>query len=189
MTTKTLKNSLPYMPIYVVLLLFLGCAPYPANQNPPAYKVMKPGQLIKLNESLTIPPDKAAVFIQFGKVIQPNTVDQWSPNCRIVVQGLSEDVRVIQPDEFAITRINYESILAAIEPIMVASRFMTGSAEEGGAIAEEYITSLFLKSDKQSFVKQLICKHWEDPHDGHHLTVKQIQQTLGKIIEIKESQE
>ena len=176
------------MLLFFAILSLPACTLYPVNLEPPAYQVIKPGQVLQLNENLTIPPDKAAVFIQSGNIVaSSNIIDQWSPNCRVVVQGLEENERTIQPDDFTVIRVNYERTYALTEPVMYASRFDGVNMSSSGAlpIAEEYIIYLFLKSDKQPFVKQLICKHWENPHDGNHLTVKQIRQALGTIIELK----
>jgi hypothetical protein len=49
----------------------------------------------------------------------------------------------------------------------------------------EYVTELYIHSDKQPDIRRLACSHWNDPIDDQHLTVEQIQMTLGKIAIIK----
>ena len=187
MPGKIISSTFQHLLLSVIVVLSSACANYPTNHEPPAYKIIKPGQILQLTQSLAIPPEKAAVFFQFGKVISPKLVDQWAPSCRLVVQNLSENERIIQPDEFAIIRIDYETYLASTKPIWLASRGFGAISDSGATpIAEVYATQFLLKSDKQPLVKRLICKHWEDPYNGNHLTIQQIRQTLGSIIEIKE---
>lgn len=172
--------------ISAVFIWISACAHYPANQEPPAYKFVQVGQSLHLHENLTILPDKAAVFIQYGKVVPASLIDQWAPSCRVVVQGITDSERVIQPDVFTIIEIRYESYLAFMNPIMIASRKFGSSMDGNGPIAEVYAISFYINSAKQPFVKQLTCKYWEDPHDGSHLTLKQIRLALGTIIEYRE---
>ena len=178
------QNTLKILIISILILGCFACANQPVNQEPPAYQVIKSGQVLQLNENLLIPPESATVYLQNGAITQGNKIDQWSPNCRIVVERITENERTIQPDEFVVTGIRYERTYAANKPVMYASLFDT--AESGLPIAEEFVIYLALKSDKQPFVKTLVCKHWEDPHNGYHLTMQQIKQALGNLFIFKE---
>ncbi|NNG14194.1 MAG: hypothetical protein HKM22_03455 [Gammaproteobacteria bacterium] len=55
----------------------------------------------------------------------------------------------------------------------------------GGAPNENYMTVLYLHSDRQPDVFRMTCQHWEAPSDAQHLTIKQIRQALGDLFTLK----
>jgi len=195
-----------------VLLLLNACSISPLNLPPPAYKLIHPSQQFILTQPIIIPADKAAVFFQNGRIIDPKLVNYRVPNCRLVVNGLSEQERIIQPDTFILRKLHYDRSFVLNENAMIASHSFSrhkgfqlvttqlnsdqpvadhtmftqfGMFDGGAPIAEEYSISFYFQPKPDSIVSHLICGHWEDPHDGNHLSLQQIQMALGSIIEIK----
>ena len=185
------KQVIMLVPV-VALALLAACSVSPPNIPTPAYKQVHPAQQFTLTQPVTIPPDKAAVYLQNGRVVDFKLVNLRVPNCRLVVNGLSEQERIVQPDSFTLIRLHYDSTFVMNGNIKVATLLLTpsmltqvGMSNDIAPIAEEYTTSFYFKPKPDSIVSHLICAHWEDPHDGHHLSLQQIRQALGSIIEIK----
>jgi len=177
--------------IVVALTLVTACAISPLNLPPPAYKLIRPAQQFTLTQAITIPSDKAAVYFQDGRILDFKLVNLRVPNCRLVVNGLSERERIVQPDTFTLMRLNYERTFVMNDNVKLATLSLgqsmltrVGMSNDAAPIAEEYTTSFYFNPKPGSIVSHLICGHWEDPHDGRHLSLQQIRQALGSIIEI-----
>ena len=165
-----------------------GCT-IASTTNPPAHRVLTPGMKFQLNQALEILPEKAAVYIQHGKIISDKQIEVYQPNCRFVVHGLDKKSRNIQPDIFSISKISFGTELVMKNPAYLASsslHFSLTTGDDGGATAEIYTTYFYLQSENQPLVSHISCSHWEDATDGSYLTVDQISATLGNIIELKQ---
>jgi len=86
------------------------------------------------------------------------------------------------PDEFRIIRYFLDRNFVSSGKVMVASIGMMFSGA-ASATAEVYTIEMLLHSDKQPDVLRLSCEHWEDPIDGEYLTLDQIKQAVGQVIE------
>ena len=143
--------------------------------SPPA------GSQLRLTRPLTIPGNDAGVFIQYGKPQYSNwQLDQYYPHCDFELRTRSNHERVVEPDTFTVTRTVRETENVSLAPAVVAS-----SDTGNGAPHENYMTILYLHSDKQPDVFRMTCQHWEDPGDGRHLTIRQIRQTLGDLFTLE----
>ena len=152
-----------------------------------SHKGLLHGKLV-LNETITIPPHKASIYIQNGQVFTSagyTTVDQYYANCKFELREIETKPREITPDSFTIKRVIFEENLSA-QPaslryaLNLSSRMHISS---GGLSYVDYATVMMLHSDKQPHVFRLSCQHWEDPNlAADHLSIEQIQQTLGKLF-------
>jgi len=141
------------------------------------------GWSLILNEPLTIPGNSATVFMQNGQVIAEQQKDQYYANCRLEVNYPEEQSRTVQTDTFTIYRIERDQEDVLWQPRRYASN---GIILASGATADKYITVLYLRSPRQTDVTRLTCEHWEDPTIfPQHLTLQQINNTLGKIFTLK----
>lgn len=176
-----------YAALCLSITFFLGCAGTPYIPGPMAYQVVKPGSKLKLNQALTIQPDKAGVRIQFGKVVdRDSAINSWRANCRFEVYKPLPTEQIIQPEEFTITRVSTYELLVAAEQIKLAALSISvGMNDGGGPNAEEMTTTFHLQSQTQSEVKQLYCQHYEKVDDSRHLMLEEIQQTAGDIFEFQ----
>ena len=175
---------------YVTLCLLsgflFGCAGTPYIPGPMAYQVVKPGSKLKLNQPLTIQPDKAGVRIQFGEVVKRDSaINSWRANCRFEMYKPLPTAQIIQPEEFTITRVSTYELLVAAEHIKLAALSLSVGMADGGPNAEEMTTTFHLQSQTQPEVKQLYCQHYEKVDDSRHLMLEEIQQTVGDIFEFQ----
>lgn len=184
-----------------VLSILTACAsgPYPVTSP---YYWIPTGSRIELSQPLTIPPNTARVYLQYGKVVSPKEKDRYQPNCWFLSWKLLESGQTIQPDTFVVQSTQKsQDVVQNLSKIMLASRSMEIDAGVGlgfgvgignnrgvfagqAPLAVEYTTTLQIHSDKNPDIKQLACSHWDDPSGGEHLTVEKMQQALGTIARI-----
>lgn len=141
--------------------------------SPPA------GSQLRLTRPLTIPANDAGVFIQDGKPQYSSwRLNRYYPHCDFELHTRASQERVIEPDTFTVIRTVRATENVLLAPAIVASFGGSGDGPPG----ENYMTTLYLHSDRQADVFRMTCQHWEDPSEGKHLTVQQIRQTLGDLF-------
>ncbi|MEJ2141609.1 MAG: hypothetical protein P8Y24_04520 [Gammaproteobacteria bacterium] len=144
-----------------------------------AYKTIKTGSTLTINNELTIPAYKARVHMQSGKVVLENEIDFYYPNCSVEVRTIKKVPQKILPDVFTIKMIKTDEELTGISGRTFA-RF--GGQYDGSASHENMITHFYITSNKQPDIFRLSCQHWEDPTDSRHLTVSEVNATLGDYV-------
>ena len=142
-----MQRIAPTILLVAATIILASCGVHYHNTEQPAYQTIKPGHILQLNQSLTIPAEEAAVYIQFGKLTHPKHIKDRSPNCRLVVNELSQSETVIQPDSFTVQRITYDTNFVLTNPIMYAARYFR-SVSQASATAEVFTTYIHLHSDK-----------------------------------------
>ena len=174
--------------VYSLISLLAACASktYPISSP---YYFIPTGSRIELHQTLTIPPNSASLYMQYGKVVTPKERDQYHANCWFLSWKMLETPQTIKPDTFIVTRsVKSQDYVLGSQTVKLASN---GRNTRIGAVAGdsspiiEYVTELYIHSDKQPDIRRLACSHWDDPIDDLHLTVEQIQNTLGKIATIE----
>lgn len=144
-------------------------------------------QLI-LHKELGINPNSARVYLQYGKVISYQELDQYNGHCWFLSWKVLDTAQLIQPDTFAIVDIVYtEDYVANRHRIQIA----TASSElafrtvSDGLTAVEYTTEFHIHSASQPDIRRLACNHWGDPATDRHLSAEEIQKALGNIATLK----
>lgn len=170
----------------LVLLIIPACqsGPYPVSS--PFYMIPV-GSQFRIKQDLIIPPNSATVYLQNGNPVARNKLDQYYPHCWIESWQRLEKPQTIKPDTFLISAVKIrEDVVMSRSKVLLASTTLSGSlgVSGGGFTAVEFITELTLKSDTQPDFRKLYCNHWEDPADGRHLTVPEINKTLGEYAEL-----
>lgn len=164
--------------LLIFSLMLAGCQYVPPRDIDSPFFSPPAGSQLRLTRPLTIPANDAGVFIQYGKpqysVWQP---DRYYPNCDFELYSRASHERVVEPDTFTVTRT-----VRGIDNVMLAPAVVASSDTGNGAPHENYMTVLYLHSDRQPDVFRMTCQHWEDPNEGDHLTVKQIRQALGDLF-------
>ncbi len=145
------------------------------------------GWQLTLNQNLTIPGQSAGVYLQYGKIVDEAEKDQYYANCRLEVRDPHDEPQTVKADTFTVDRVKWTEDDVSLYTPQYASIHIISA---GGATADAYTTTLYLHSDRQPDVTQLICKHWEDPTGfAEHLSVKQIRDTLGEIFTLQPGNE
>jgi hypothetical protein len=139
------------------------------------------GSKLTLNQEIAIPPDRASIFFQYGKIVPPAVLDQWKPNCKLELRKVSPKGQIIKPDEFIITKSRLDSD-ASWAPIYVAD---IGIRSGAGTSPSNYGYHFFLKSNVQSQVRFLTCAQWWLPTDARYPTIREIRTALGDIFTLQ----
>jgi hypothetical protein len=165
-----------------ITLSACSAGPYPVTSH--YYRIPSGSKLI-LKQALTIPPNAARVYIQYGKVVTPNEKDNWHAHCWFLSWNVFEHAQVIKPDTFIITHSQQlEDIVMRHTKLQYALLGNRGG-NSGVPTALIYTTEMRIHSDSQSAIRRFACSHWENPNYATHLTVKQMQQALGQIVKIE----
>jgi len=168
--------------------ILAGCSsgPYPVSSP---YYTIPTGSKLVLQHKLTIPPNAARIYIQYGKVVSAKQKDDYHAHCWFESWRVLDTSQVIEPDTFTITRsIQTDDVVQRSETrryAMLETAFKSSGAEGGGPMALVYSTEMHIHSDKQPDIRRFVCSHWEDPLDARHLTVADMQKALGNIATIK----
>ncbi len=178
----SIKKKLSGILLSALTLVFLfSCS---ATIDESALSSFAPSAKLVLNQELTIPANKTGVYIQYGKVVTYPELDQYYPNCRLIVNDLKTTSQTVQADEFSITHIMFiEDYTNRPYPLYASLSNIPLLAE--GPTPEDYATIFSLHSEKQPNVKKLVCTHLEDPPIANHLTPAQIRTALGEIMTLK----
>jgi hypothetical protein len=177
-----MKNVIPLLG----LLIITGCqtGPYPVSSP---YYTIPAGSQLRIKQNLTIPANSATVYLQNGAPVARNKLDQYYPHCWFESWQRLKNSQTIKPDTFTINAVKIrEEVVMGQSKFLLASTALSGSIGVGGgsATAVEYITELTIKSDTQPDIRKLFCNHWEDPVDGRHLTVPEMNKALGGYAEL-----
>ena len=200
MSTQRFLAKLFGAALLVVTLASCATRQYPITS--PYYRIPAGSQIV-LNEPLTIPPNNARIYLQYGRVITPREKDRYHANCWFLSWKVLETSQTIQPDAFMVIDSQKTQEFVQNPPgVMYASRFSTQIDIHGGIgigigigaamdpasgdspMAAEYTTTLKIHSDRQPDIRRFACSHWDGPFSGEHLTVEQMQQALGDIVSI-----
>ena len=173
--------------LVVILYTFTGCQTGPYSVASSSYDIPSGSHLI-LKKALTIPANTSRIYIQASKVITPSQKDSYHPHCWFLSWKLLDSPQSIEPDTFIITHSAKFEEDYAQTPKLYASLTKPGLMKvlDGSVTMLEYKTKLTISSEKQPNIRQLICNRWEtEPTDARHLTVKEIRDTLGDVVELQ----
>ncbi len=169
--------------IIFTTVLILGATAGLAIATPANTKTMSSGWQLTLNQNITIPAQSVGIYLQHGKVTSETETDQYYPNCRLEVRNLQDKSQTITADTFTVYRVKWTEEDVLLHSNQYAS---TGMLPVSSSTADDYVTTLYLRSERQPNVTRLICSYWEDPTGfAEHLNVKQIRSALGKIFTLQ----
>ena len=178
----------------LLLLSTVSCS-LPQVKNPVNVKALLPvGSTLRLTQKLIIPKERSFIYIANGKVAplkNYNTVDIYEPYCMIYVNKEALYQQEILPDEFEITNIiEWERDFSRLNIRNVTSNYgqkfglikTRYASDDGGPSIVMYATIISLHSVQQTNVKQIVCGHWNDPHEIAPLTLEEMKSALGELI-------
>ena len=122
----TKNNSFAFL-----IVLLAGCAaPTPYLPGPTAHTEVKPGSILQLNKTITIPARSAGIRIQNGKIIE-GSGDACNPNCRFEVRDPAKTNQDTQPDDLTITQVGVEYFqVSAGETTNMRTNFFLNSEKQ-----------------------------------------------------------
>jgi len=180
MNTLTVSRGLTSLLLVAVLTSCTTSIAQPSS----AREHVRAGATLVLNDTIRFPAYSATVNIQNGQVRSGLfSLDKYYPNCTLELRSQANSARLIKADRFIIYKVTTGIEQVMNKPVVVAG---PGFHLADGATDDAYITKMYLKSEKQKDVELMSCQHWEDPTSfPSHLTLKQIQQTLGNLFTLE----
>ena len=162
-------------------LTFGGC------QLPPDYPAsiisgITAGSVLELHREITIPADRASIFIQNGEVLPHAAVDQYRLHCKWESRLRSPQAQRIDPDRFIIQQLQVDDDYTWLSPLPKKDMRLVLASD--GPSPQNYAIVMHLYSAKQTAILRLVCSHWEDPVDARFPTLEQINLTLEDIARI-----
>jgi hypothetical protein len=164
-----------------IAVLLAACQSLPGYQYPtgpvPGPQLTK----VTLNSDVRIRPDRASEYIQYGEVIPYNQVSEYYPHCIFGLRTVSESERTIKPDTFTVTGIHRDRFMAGLDGLLLAQATALG----GDYNPVMSTTTISLHSDRQPEVFRLICQQLDEPYLARHVSVSDMQKTLGTLFTLE----
>jgi hypothetical protein len=157
-------NPMRVAAIVVLTITLSGCAQM-HNVDSPYYDIPSDSRLM-LHQDLKVPAGKAHVDIQHGMVIAG--LDNWDVGCQLEVRELGPGV--VTADTFTISRAE------------VSQEWVNRPS------TMRFYRTLYLKSDNQPNVMQMVCQFWSYPLEGHGISGAEIREALGSVATLEFAQ-
>ena len=163
--------------------LLVACANNIKDVNSPFYQPPVNAHF-QIHHPITIPADRASVFIQEGKT-RGGSFNHFMPHCRLEVRHVLEVPQVVQPGEFTVTRV-YRDLPPVVElkPVLYADSGAS-SSDSGLPMDLIYVIYMRLSSEEQPDVLNITCGgSTDDPSAVVPPSIEGIRGTLGGLASL-----
>ena len=186
-------NSLLKLTIATTTLaLVASCAQQPTRDRASTFYQVPVGSSVVLHNPLEIKPGHARQFVQRGVVTDHSDLDQYLPSCSFEVRNLKQEPQQIQPDSFAVVRVQLgESQIVAVPFVQVAARNIGQqrlglSSWDGGEPLVAKFYHLWVSSSQQPNVMRITCfGAMADLSESERPTFMEIEAALGTVATIR----
>ena len=171
--------------IPAISLVFLAACQswHDRSENSPFHPIPV-GSLLILKQPLSIPADRASVYIQRGQIVPYNGRDTYYANCSFEVNTLKPVSQTVGPDEFTVSKVTqYIRVNRLYEPGEMYAQL----GGRGGASSKLYAWVLHLQSSRQPDVLSMTCGRLDSPGAARQLTIREIRDTLGGLFTLQVS--
>ena len=129
---------------------------------------------VTLNQDFPIRPDRSNEYIQGGEIRPYESIEQYYTHCKLELREIADIERIVKPQTFNVTRIYRKEEFVGFRKMMLA-----GDGDSGLIMSTTY---LFLQSEKQPDIFRLSCMRQDESFYARHVTVEEMQDTLGNLI-------
>ncbi|MDH5572828.1 MAG: hypothetical protein OEY89_13770 [Gammaproteobacteria bacterium] len=143
-------------------LLVFGCGLSPLRDPGSAAYVISVNEVVRVNKVITIESGHTRVFLQQGKIIDKQDLDEYSVNCNFEINTLADKPRYIKPGNFRVLKVvqRMDSVVRMQGQVQLASSDKSLSGllgfRDSPMMFEEVRISLH--SDSQTDVRELACR-------------------------------
>lgn len=127
-----------------------------------------------------MPPGHTRVFLQRGEVVSKQAFDRYVPSCNFEIRTLSEQVRIISPESFLVTRIQRETseVVQLALPKVLAGLHLAGM--DSGLPMVVRSVHLWIGSDLQPDLMRLTCRGaFDDMPTAYPPSIEEMREALG----------
>lgn len=163
---------------------------YEGNENSPYYPVPA-GSVLTLRQDVEIPPHRAGIYLQGGRIESLSRINQYYPHCKFEVLKISDIPQTVRADRFTIEKTVQEitdtvdaggTRLAGVS--IGIGIGINNHGGDGGSV-QAFATRLNLRSARQPDVYRLSCGQWAYPHEGQHVSIREIRRVLGDVFTLE----
>jgi hypothetical protein len=151
--------------VLVLTSMLAACAQQMHNVDSNYYSIPSGSKLI-LHQNLNIPAGKAHVNIQGGG--SKAGLNNFNVGCEIEVRKLGPSV--VTADTFIITRAESSQEWVNRPSTM------------------RFYRTMYLKSDSQPNVMNMVCQYWDYPLHGKEISVAEMREALGSVVSFEFAQ-
>lgn len=168
----------------LLMTLLAGCSQHEVKYDLGPDQALSVGSEIQLNRDVEIPPERARVFFQRGKMIPLGQLDYYNTSCDIQVRNLSSESQVVRPDTFTISQIVYgQEQVVQWGGIKLAGLGWGGGLLWNSDISIHRIVRFGLHSEQQPDVLRLTCRGaWDDFHSARYPSPVETRVALGDFV-------
>jgi len=164
-----LKNMTRILTLCCLALLITACQSLPqVDTHAPAITT------VTLNQDFPIRGYRSNEYIQGGEIQPYESISQYYPHCKLELREIADIERIVKPQTFTVTRIYRQDNFVGFRKIMLA-----GDGDAGLIMSTTY---LYLQSEKQPDIFRLSCMQQDESFYAHHVTVEEMQNTLGELM-------
>ncbi len=164
----------------LMVLFITSCqSVQPYDESSRFYEVPVDSSLV-LNKPVTIAPNLARAYFQYGKQVSKKDIEKYQPHCYLLVSTLSEQEQIIKPDTFIVHRVGRDFIVSASQ-----QHYASIAMNMFDVSLVEYVNIYHLSSERQPHVLSLNCLQWADTSDRLYLTVAEVRQSLGDYFTLR----
>ena len=175
-----MKKLIPLL----VLLNISACSGVVYTVDSPHY-MMPVGSQLRIKQNITIPENRATVYLQNGKIVTMSKLNQYHPHCWFESWQKLEQSQLIKPDIFNINAVlQYDEVVLREGRLLLASNSMARLYGRGGPAFSQYINEYRISSAKQPDIRKLYCGQWDDVSGGDHPTLAEMNKALGEYAEL-----
>ena len=163
--------------------LLVSCAYNVKDVNSPFYQPPVNSRF-QIHQPITIPADRASVFIQEGKT-RGGSFNHFMPHCRLEVRHVLDVPQIVQPVEFTVTRV-YRDLppVVALKPVHYADSGAS-SGDSGVSMDLIYVIYMRLSSEEQPDVLNITCGgSTDDPSAVVPPSIDGIRSALGELVSL-----
>lgn len=138
---------------------------------------------LELHQDVVVPPGRARVFFQAGRVVSGG-INEFKPHCELTVKTLMDEPQTIHADTFSVDRVsrNIQQVVRS-ERVLLASLldFQLANGDGGnGESMQMHVYIMKLHSAEQPQVQYLVCGGaFDEPALARGPTLQDIAAALG----------
>jgi hypothetical protein len=159
-------RSLTWIAVIGLLTLVpAACQHQQAVRNDPESRFyqIRAGSKLVLHRELQIPAERAHVSFQHGRLV--NGLDNYAVGCELEVRDLGPGI--VQPGTFMVRRAESSRQWISRPGIL------------------RFYRTIYLHSDTQPGVMQLVCQTWSGPLYPAEISVPQMREALGELLTLE----
>ncbi len=177
--------------VLLSVLALVACqTAYEGDENSPYYPVPA-GSVLTLRQDVDIPPHRAGIFLQGGQIQPLSRINQYYPHCKFEVLKIGDTPRTVHADTFTIEKVVQE-ITDTVDAggvrlagVSIGIGIGTNTHGGDGGSVRAFATRLNLRSARQPDVYLLSCGQWAYPHEGRHVSIREIRRVLGDVFTLQ----